>query len=80
MPAEDLGLPAAHCRSEAPELHDVGCAAVGVEPFEPPATPPLGSCGVDLSEELLGEIGGADLAGRVAEVEAGLDASPASFG
>ena len=53
VPAQDLGFPAAHRRGEAAELDDVGCAAMGVEALEPPASPPLRSRGVDLAEHLL---------------------------
>jgi hypothetical protein len=78
VPAQDLVLPAAHGGGEAAEFVDFGSAALGVEAVEPPAGLAQGVGGVNLAEQFLGEVGGADLAGRVTKVEAGLDASPLS--
>jgi hypothetical protein len=80
VPAEDLVLPPPDGGGEAAELGDVGTPAVDVEALEPPSSLALRAGGVYLPQQLLGEVGGADLAGGVAGVEPGLNASPPSLG
>jgi hypothetical protein len=80
VPAEDLVFPAAHGGGEPAEFDDVGLGAVGVEPLEPSTRSWLGPAGVQLPQQFLGQVGGADLALGIAQREGGVDASPPSVG
>ena len=69
VPGQDLGLPAAHGARRgggARRLRPCGSGRRSARAAGGPAAGVGG--GVDLAEQLLGEIGGADLAGRVAGV------------
>jgi hypothetical protein len=73
-------FPAADGRGEATEVDDVGCAAVRVEAPETTAGPAFRRRGLHPAEQLLGQVGDADLTGGIARRQPCLDAGPARVG
>jgi len=69
VPGEHLGLPAADGAGQSSELSNLGVAAVVVEPPQAIVCVDHVGGGVDLTQQLLGQVGGGHLAGGVASLE-----------